>query len=193
MLVRVAGDVREVGNIAEFGFENPQVWYNHLPVNFMLRFENSGNVHLRPTGNLIIKNWYGRTVANIKVNEDYKSVLPMSIRRFTFGWDKVGDSTMETLSPIEREFKNFAVGKYKALLILNYGSTNQVLTDERVFYVWPWRLMVIVGSGLLALIALVWILKRSYDKSLLRRFEKFKKKMANAEAGGQGTKVEGKK
>ncbi|MFH1047014.1 MAG: hypothetical protein V1738_01825 [Patescibacteria group bacterium] len=182
MLVRVSGEVREVGGIAEFGFVNPQVWYNHLPIDFMLRFENSGNVHLRPTGNLIIKNWYGGTAANLKVNPDFKSVLPMSVRKYTFGWTKAGESEMQALSPIARELKNFGLGKYKAQLIINYGSTNQILTMEKVFYVWPWRLLSIFGVGLLVLFIVFWFVKRSYDKSLLRKFERMKKQLASSDA-----------
>jgi hypothetical protein len=175
MLVRVSGEVREVGSIAEFGFSNPQVWFNHLPVDFFMRFENSGNVHLRPTGNLIIENWYGRDVANVKVNSEFRSVLPMSIRKFDFGWTKVDENSLQTMSSLEKELKNFALGKYTARLVLNYGSTNQVLTDVREFYVWPWRLLTIFGVGLLILLVAGFNFKRSYDKSLLRRFELLKK------------------
>jgi hypothetical protein len=176
LLVRISGEVREVGGVAEFSFKDPQVWYNHLPIDFILRFENNGNVHLRPTGNLIVTNWYGRRVANIKVNEDFKSVLPMSIRRYEFGWRKQADRDMERLSPLEKEFYNFAIGKYKVELLLNYGSTNQVLVQEKEFFVWPWRLMIIFGVGVLILLIGAWFGKRSYDKSLMRRFEKMKRK-----------------
>ncbi|MBU1029376.1 DUF916 domain-containing protein [Patescibacteria group bacterium] len=177
MLVRVSGEVREVGGVAEFGFVDPQVWYNHLPIDFLLRFENSGNVHLRPTGNLLIKNWYGRTVESLRVNPEFKSVLPMSIRKLTFGWVKASEDSLSRASALEKELKNFALGKYTAQLVLNYGSTNQVLTATRVFYVWPWRLMAIFGGGLLILLLGFWNFKRNYDKSLLRRFERMKKQV----------------
>ncbi len=177
MLVRVSGEVQEVGGIAEFGFKNPQVWYNHTPIEFFLRFENSGNVHLRPTGNLIIKNWLNQNTESIKVNPEFKSVLPMSIRRYEFAWGNTDKKRLANMSPIEREIKNFGLGKYSVQLIINYGSTNQVLVREKTFYVWPWRLMVFFGVGLLVLLVIAWILKRAYDKSLLRKFEKMKKEM----------------
>ncbi|MFC1638692.1 hypothetical protein ACFL26_00270 [Patescibacteria group bacterium] len=172
ILVRVAGEVREIGSIAEFGFKDPAVWYNYLPVDFFLRFENSGNTHLRPTGNLLIEDMWGRRAATVKVNSDFKSVLPMSIRRYEFGWQK--SEPQEGWSELKSEWKNFALGKHKATLILNYGSTNQVVTAEREFYVWPWRLMTIFGIGIILLLIMLTVAKRQYDKSLIRKFEKMK-------------------
>ncbi|MFH2063558.1 MAG: hypothetical protein ABIJ46_05450 [bacterium] len=170
ILVRIAGDVKEIGSIAEFGFTNPKSWYNYPPIEMFLRFENAGNVHLRPTGNLIITNWYGHRVANIELNSEFKSVLPLSVRRFDLVWGD--ESNSDGLSQLDREIRNFAIGKYTVRLIVNYGTSNQILTAERVFYVWPWRLMLIGGLGfVLALMVLIWI-KRTYDRSLIRRFSR---------------------
>ena len=172
ILVRVSGDVQEIGGIAEFGFSDPQPWYNHLPVEMFMRFENAGNVHLKPTGNLIIENWYGRKVADIGVNPEAKNVLPLSIRKFVFGWgSKISD---EEMGPIETEFRNFALGKYTARLVISYGTTSQVLAAERTVYVWPWRLMLVIGVGLIALLIILVALKRAYDRSLIKKFSRTK-------------------
>lgn len=175
ILVNVSGEVREVGSIAEFGFADPQVWYNHLPVDFFLRFENGGNTHLRPVGNLLIEDWMGRQVASIKVNEGFGSVLPLSIRRFTFGWQKTGFD--DGMSGIEKEYRNFAIGKHTATLVLNYGrATNQVVTQTRTFYVWPWRLMIVGGAVLIALCLLMWWRRRSIERRAIKRYEEAKRK-----------------
>lgn len=185
ILVRVSGEVKEVGGIAEFGYEDPKPWYNYLPVDFFLRFENSGNTHLRPTGNVFIKNWYGRQVANVKVNPEFKSVLPLSIRRYVFGWAHTRDDA--NLSDLKREWKNFALGKYTATLVLNYGTENQILTDERVFYVWPWRLLSILGGSVLAIVTLFAVLKRIYDKAVIQKYEAMmKRKKGSAPPEGEG-------
>lgn len=174
ILVNVSGQVSEAGTIAEFGFVRKQLWYNYLPVDLFLRFENDGNTHLRPTGDLVITNWYGRQVASLKVNEDFRSVLPKSIRRFGFGWQR---SPVDPGDPeIVKEWKNFAFGKYKAMLILTYGSKNQVLTETREFFVWPWRLIAAFAAGALILIALLVLLVRSYNKAIIRKYELVKKK-----------------
>lgn len=184
IFIRVSGDVTEVGSIAEFGYKNPQVWYNHLPVDFFLRFENSGNVHLRPTGNLFISNWYGRQVASINVNETFSSVLPRTIRRYEFGWSGEGvnadDKTF--LGGLKNEWNNFAFGKYRALLVLNYGIENKVIADEREFTVWPWRLMIVGGAALLLVILLIILFVKLYGKAVIRGYEKRRGKLKKADA-----------
>lgn len=174
ILVNVSGEVREVGRIEEFGYQDPQPWYNHLPVDFFVRFENSGNTHLRPVGNLFIKNWWGRQVAALEVNEAFSSVLPNSIRRFLFGW-QVNEVSADA-TELEREWKNFALGKYTATLVLNYGAENKIVTEQRVFYVWPRRLLSILGIAVVIGSFLLWFLKKMYKKSIIAAYETKKKK-----------------
>lgn len=180
ILVRIAGEVKEIGSIAEFGFIKPQVSYNYLPVDFFVRFENSGNTHLRPTGNLLVKNWWGRQVASLKVNEDFKSVLPKSIRKFSFGWKKMDNQ--EGWSDLKKEWRNFAFGKYKAVLVLNYGTANQTVAEEREFTVWPWRLLLIFGASAFAVVVLFMLLGRAYNKLVIIQYERRKKKESDPQA-----------
>lgn len=180
ILVRVSGDVKDLARVAEFGFKEQKLWYNYLPVDFFVRFENDGNTHLRPAGNLFIKNWYGRQVAAIKVNEGFGSVLPKSIRRFEFGWKNVPNppGKGDLMTELKKEWNNFALGKYTATLVLNYGASNQLLSEERVFYVWPWRLLTILGAAVIIVLLLVTLLMRAYNKAVIRKYEleKTKKK-----------------
>jgi len=171
LLVRVAGEVHEQANIAEFGFTDPQVWYNRLPVGFFVRFENTGNAHLRPTGNLFIHDFLGRQVATIPVNADFRTALPLSIRRFEFGWIK--SEVKDSDNALVKEWKNFALGKYTATLVLSYGQeTNKIISDSRVFYVWPWRLMSVVGGGFLVLILLLVGWLKLYKRAIIKRYQK---------------------
>lgn len=174
ILVRVSGEVREVGNIAEFGFKKKQLWYNYLPVDFYLRFENAGNTHLRPTGNVFIKNMFGQQVAALKVNEGFTSVLPLSIRRYEFGWQHTANP--EDKSELWKEWHNFALGKYKATLVLNYGQQNQIVVEEREFTVWPWRLLAILGGAVLFIAVVSTLLMKAYNKAVIRKYELMKAK-----------------
>jgi hypothetical protein len=174
IFVRVSGEVREAGSIAEFGFKNPKVWYNHLPIDFFLRFENSGNTHLRPTGNLFIKNWFGRQVASIALNSDFRAILPRSVRRFDFGWGDKAEDSGDFLAQLSREWKHFAIGKYEATVALNYGSEGKVVVEKRAFSVWPWRLMLVGGTGLVVILLLLGLLLKLYNLSVIKRYEKLK-------------------
>ncbi len=179
ILIRVSGELKEQASVAEFGFKNPKVWYNTLPVDFFLRFENSGNTHLRPTGNLFIKNWWGKQVAAVVVNGDFKSVLPHSIRRFEFSWgDPAAADAGANLGFVEgmaREWKNFAFGKYKASLVLTYGAENKIIADEREFTVWPWRLMICGGVVLLLVLLFFALLMKLNNMAVIRKYERMKK------------------
>lgn len=180
MLIRISGEVVEDGRIAEFSFQKPKVWYNHLPVDFSLRFENNGNTHLRPTGNLFIYNMFGKQVASIQVNDSYRSVLPRSIRKFDFGWQKAKVSEEE--GGLMKEWKNFAIGKHKAVLVLYYGNDNKMVTDTRTFTVWPWRLMTMAGAALLILIGLIVLLFKAYKRSIIAKMEKLGAKKSDKKA-----------
>lgn len=177
ILVRVSGDVEDRASIAEFGFQTKKLWYNYRPIDMFVRVENSGNTHLRPTGNVFIKNWYGRQVASIVVNEGFRSVLPSSIRRYEFGWN--GNDGRTDAEPdgfvagLGREWRNFGFGKYKAELYLTYGNTaGNILAETREFTIWPWRLMIVGGIGGVALLAVGWLLVRRYNASVIRRYER---------------------
>ncbi len=175
ILVNISGDVKEVGGIAEFGFNKPASWYNYLPVDFFLRFENSGNTHLRPVGNVFIKDVFGRQVAALVLNPDFRSVLPQSIRRFELGWHgRGGAEPGNFLDGLNYEWHNFGLGKYKATLVVNYGSNNSVVTDEREFYVWPWRLLSVGGVLLVLLLTLLKLGGKAWRKSIIREYEKSK-------------------
>ncbi|HTK04832.1 MAG TPA: hypothetical protein VL500_04565 [Candidatus Eisenbacteria bacterium] len=169
IFVRVSGEVRETASIADFGFKEKKIWYNYLPVDFVLRFENSGNTHLRPTGNLFIKDWMGRQVAVIKVNDAFSSVLPLSRRKFEFGWRRFDNPPDK--SELWKEWHNFAFGKYKATLILNYGTSNQILSEEREFTVWPWRLLCILGAAVVFVLILSTLLMKAYNRAVIRKYE----------------------
>lgn len=176
ILVRISGDVKEEARIIEFGFDPKKLWYNYKPVDMYVRFENDGNTHLRPTGNVFIKNWYGRQVASIEVNGSFNSVLPHSIRRFKFSWGNPTTSEPKGfVAGLKHELKNFGFGKYKAELFLNYGSQNKIVSDVREFTIWPWRTILVLVVGLILVVTLLVVWKRSYDRAIIRKYERMKK------------------
>jgi hypothetical protein len=170
MLLRVSGDVVEQGSVEEFGFVGGKTVYTHLPVNFFVRFKNEGTTHLRPVGNAFVKNMFGGQAASIEVNPPMSSVLPNSIRKYSFDWKKSGFN--ENDSELKKEWKNFGFGRYKATVVLNYGKDNQTATAERTFWVLPWMLM-IIGFVILVILGL---LLKLYNRSIVRSYEKKRSK-----------------
>mgnify|MGYP000965384946 CR=1 FL=1 len=133
--IRIRGDVKEEGNLQEF--KTDKKFYNQGPVNFSLAFENTGSVYSNPSGNIEIKNIYGTTVDNVKVEQFY--VLPDSIRTSQIKWD----------------LKGLMLGYYRAHLKLDHGYDN-VITERTIgFWVIPVKLVLIVLLILLIVLALI--------------------------------------
>lgn len=145
--VRIEGDVNEAGAIREF-----RVVDKFLPkpeATFKLRFENKGNVHLQPRGDIVITNMWGTERGTIPVNYQthFGNVLPMSIREFNFTW--------------QSNFRMSDVGRYKAVATLGYGEDGvKSVTSVAYFWVIPVKATLIVLSVLSIFVGLiVWMIK----------------------------------
>ncbi|MFA5130571.1 MAG: DUF916 domain-containing protein [Patescibacteria group bacterium] len=156
LLVRVPGDVREQASVESFRMAGGTV-LDHLPANFDLRLRNSGSVHFRPTGSIVVKNMLGNTVARFDANPNHSAVLPNSVRRIETDWEKAPMiSDKGFWNQTKNEWNNFALGKYTATAEMLYGSKNVALTATPVtFWVWPWRLMMLAVVGIIVFMILI--------------------------------------
>jgi hypothetical protein len=151
LLVRVSGEINEVGGIASFTVDKK--FYNYLPINFVVRFENMGGVHLKPVGAIQIKNIFGVEVASIPLNGELANVLPDSIRKFDAVWQK--NEVSPTAPEWQKEKENFAWGKYTATLVLNYGVDNQTAMAKVAFWIFPWRVIMFYAVPIIVVILLI--------------------------------------
>jgi len=119
VLLTVPGVMREELIVKEFIAPN----YSEFgPIPFTIRFENTGTVHIKPTGYITVTNWLGQKVADIEFPSH--NVLPRAVRKF------------ETSLPQKWLF----AGKYIATLTGNYGLSNIPLTPTVItFWVFPWK------------------------------------------------------
>lgn len=154
LFLRVEGDVDEKGDIREFSLRDS--FLNTPTAEFILRFENKGNVHLQPRGDIIISNMWGTERGTIPINyqTQYGNVLPKSIRNFSFSWSS--------------DFKVTDIGRYKAEVTLGYGSDG-IKSVSAVAYFWvipvKWTLITI---GVCAFIIwLIVLMIRAYVRRML--------------------------
>ncbi len=152
--LRVEGDVQEVGTIRELRALDSFV---SVPdVTLSLRFENKGNVHLQPKGDIIITNMWGTERGRIPVNykSNFGNVLPQSIRDFTFLW--------------KSNFKITDVGRYKVAATLAYGE-NGIQSTSAVAYFWviPVKWTIITLAVLALFITLITFMVRAYIRRVL--------------------------
>ncbi len=178
LLFRVNGDIKEGGALLEFKTKDNKTWFNALPVNYYYRWQNSGNDRVMPKGTLTIKNLFGMTTKVIDANSVQGNVLPQSIRRFELWWQK-NDQTekIPTLQPdnqsfletIKYQWNNFALGRYKANLDLQYGSQDNKIAADLAVFVFPWQLLSVELLALVIIVfILIFIIKR-YNHWVIRR------------------------
>ena len=86
VFLRVPGNVVEKGSIRDF-YSNDGI-IQSPDARFVLRFENEGNVHLVPQGEILITNMWGKERGKVNINESstFGNVLPNSTRKFEFHW-----------------------------------------------------------------------------------------------------------
>jgi hypothetical protein len=153
--VRIAGDVDETGSIREF--RTVEKFVDSPRADFEVRFENKGNVHLQPQGEIVITNMWGKERGIIPINHKthFGNVLPQSIRKFDFSWK--GESSISD------------IGRYRAALTLGYGEEEKnFVTSYAYFYVVPFKaLAIVLGSLLLIGLALSWMIKAYIRRMLL--------------------------
>lgn len=90
------------------------------PDTFILRFENSGNVHIVPYGYIELFDPLGKKVAKAVLNENSLDALPESIRRYDI-----------KVNPFQ---KLFIPGFYNAKLYIHFGKTNKEIYSNVSFF-----------------------------------------------------------
>ncbi len=152
--LRIEGDVEEIGMVREF--RALDAFVGVPDVTLSLRFENKGNVHLQPKGDIIITNMWGTERGRIPVNyrSNFGNVLPKSIRDFTFSW--------------RTDFKITDIGRYKAIATLAYGVDGIKNVDATAyFWVIPVKATIITLLVLGIFITLITLMVRAYIRRVL--------------------------
>ena len=157
VLLEVSGEVIEQGEI--LSFEAPKKVFNRLPITFSFALKNTGTVHLGPTGQVTIKNIFGKTKAILEVNPGVYYALPNTTRTFyTQSWEPEGGMPKIEgsgfFSELKGEKAGFALGYYKANLSIQYGKEKKTGQASFGFWVLPWRVL-LVGILIMAVILLI--------------------------------------
>jgi hypothetical protein len=178
VLFKVNGDIVEDGSLLEFASKDKQKWFNSLPVNFYYRFQNSGADRVFPKSSLTIKNMVGRDRAVVDANPTEGNVLPGSIRRFEVWWKSETDASvtpksqpddLSFIETIKYQWNNFAFGRYKANLYIDYGTKGEVASSSFIVYVFPWQLLVVEILVLILGLFLVRLIFKRYNRWIIKR------------------------
>jgi hypothetical protein len=154
LFVKIRGETVERGAIREFVTD--KTLYEEPRADFSLRFENRGNVHVQPQGDVTIYNMWGKKRGHVAINQktSFGNVLPNSIRKFHFSW--------------EAKDSYFDIGMYSAVATLAYGEGGkQNISATTYFWVVPLvPVGIVVISLLLFMYVIIWMVKRYIRRAL---------------------------
>ncbi len=156
IFVTVSGDINEAGAIREFATDKP--FYQHPNVDFSLLFANTGNVHVRPVGQIQIYNMFGKEVGTVPINQegDLGYVLPSSTREFDEQWQGAG-SLLD-------------IGQFTAVLTLAYGTDGtKSVSQSLTFWVLPVGQIIEDAIILLLIVGGFIFFLRRYVRKMLER------------------------
>lgn len=172
-------------------FKSNQGFYEYLPTDFSLTFQNNGNVHIKPRGNVFITDWRGKEVGRLEVNEDRGNILPNAPRTFTTTWndsfivvaDKMEDGkpVLDKDGKVQKKLEyrfdkilDLRMGKYTAKAIMVVSGDQRDIPYEVItsFWVFPWK--IVLGTLLVASFAFLGIAStlRSIIRKVWRMFRR---------------------
>ncbi len=138
-LVRISGPVNESLSLSEFAAPR---FSEFGPIDFSLKFRNSGNVHVKTSGLINISNAFNKKVKDVVIKPT--NIFP--------GSDRIIKATLD---------KRFLLGPYTATAIVYYGDKNEVIVANANFFVLPVRIIAIA----LIILFLIFALRKRLGKA----------------------------
>jgi hypothetical protein len=148
--ITVPGNIKENAQITEFSAPS---FLEFGPVDFKTVIANYSDIHISPKGNINIHNWLGGLTASLAL--DNNNIFPGTSRQF--------------LNTLDR---HFLFGRYTATLEAAYGTTGQALATTLVFWVIPWRLIILVLVAIAIGVILASLLRQKSSASKVAEDEK---------------------
>lgn len=160
LLVNIEGDIVEKGYIREFVPNRTFIKGDKVDLN--VTFENLGNVHLKPVGEIRIYNIFGKKKATIPINHKTGfagNVLPEGRRSWKLTWSA------------EDEF--VVANRYKAALTLGFGDEGKQ-ADHRETFFWliDIKTLVIIVGSITGFLALLFLSIKIYVRQSIRSMQK---------------------
>lgn len=143
--IDVAGPIHEEAVVTKFKAEHG--FYEYGPANILTQIKNMGDLHIKPLGTVTVYDMFGRKLGTLPL--DQHNIFPTASRDFVniFG-------------------QHLMIGPFTAKFAASYGREgNLPLTASMTFWVFPWKVSVIILLVIVAAIMgyLVW--KRRKDET----------------------------
>lgn len=157
VLIRVAGDIKESLSLESFTAtsKNSTPWFiENAPIDFTVRLKNTGNVHVKPSGTIEVRNMFGGLVGKTAFNAAKGNVLPDTVRRFEQSINK-----------------DWMVGRYTADLVAGYGTDGKALTSTIDFWVIPYKPLLALLALLITILFVLRRILKAYKRHVITEAE----------------------
>jgi len=144
ILLKIPGNLYESARLVSFIPETK--WFKADKAKLIALVENTGNIHVKPYGSIVVKNLFNQTVYTHEVIG--RNVLPGSKRLF------------------DEEFDFKKVGFYKAELTLIYADGGKILKGETQFVSFNQTKFTYLVSGLGITLLLYLLLRKRINRAL---------------------------
>jgi hypothetical protein len=140
ILINVPGKITQNAKVDEFSAPR---FLEYGPVNFKTIITNLSDTHIKPLGKIKITNIFGLKTTELQFNNKDFNIFPLTSRIF--------ENVLN---------KRWLLGRYRATLQSPYGTAGNLITATLVFWVIPWRLLLLISAALLITILLMALFKK---------------------------------
>lgn len=152
LFVTVPGEIKREGSLADFTTRAKKwIFSTANNVFFEIVFDNTGLIHLRPSGIISVKNILGQEVRRLEIDPWF--AMPQALRLREVGLTTDGGSL-------------FMLGRYTAEAKIFRDYDNLYDTKTLAFWVIPWKILLIIFLVLVVLITLITLVFRYLSKHL---------------------------
>lgn len=142
--VQVPGDVLVDGELRAFSTIPDARVFSEGPIQFQLLYENKGNLHVNPYGEIRITNMLGEEVGFVTLDPWF--VLPRALRAREVEWNR-----------------ELLIGRYTAVAQINRGYDNIIDIKTLTFWVIPWDLLVYALLGLFGIVFCIRFVLKNFE------------------------------
>jgi len=143
--ITVAGPVTERAEVSLFAAPG---FSEYAPVSIVTEITNYSDLHVKPSGALVIKNMFGQEIAR----QDFS------------GGNIFPESTLQYVNTFFKD-SGFKIGRYTAELSAVYGRDNNLPLDATLsFIIFPWKIALAATLVVAIIVIAVLLLRRKKNK-----------------------------
>ncbi len=148
--ITIPGDTAIDAKLQGISTVPEKLFFTESPINFQILFENKGDLHLTPYGELRVHNFIGEEVGFVELDPWF--AMPKSLRTREVEWNR-----------------ELLIGRYTATAQINRGYDDIVDEASVSFWVLPWRVIVVTFVTLFVLFLSIRFIARNVEFKMKKK------------------------